>query len=372
MLQNPFLQRSVSLVFFWLIIVNIFAIFSFNRLNVSPDTAFEWMTPQSVRRVPQSWDIIELHNRWDAYWYLDIAQNGYYLRGDDVSNVVFFPLYPLLMRITAPVVGGNLVLAGWILSCGFLFLAVAEFIKLTREFHPELDPLLPAVFLLVHPLAFFLNAVYSESLFLFLSLAMMRFTLRKQYLPAAVFCAFASATRIAGVFLMVPLCVEFIQENGWRALFSRRALPLFLAPSGAFLFFCYHWVAFGDFFLYLRGQEPYGRDFVLKLSDFFTRNGPDLANTMIDLSYTVVSLMMGIIALKKFRPSYGLYMLVSLAVAISSGTVLGIGRYAMMFFPIYFIAAGIRSHVGRGAWLFGSALLLAMNIICFANHYWAD
>jgi len=43
----------------------------------------------------------------------------------------------------------------------------------------------------------------------------------------------------------------------------------------------------------------------------------------------------------------------------------------MVLFPIYFIAAGIRSSVGRSAWLFGSALLLALNIICFVNHYWA-
>jgi hypothetical protein len=43
----------------------------------------------------------------------------------------------------------------------------------------------------------------------------------------------------------------------------------------------------------------------------------------------------------------------------------------MVLFPIYFIAAGIRSTVGRSAWLFGSALLLALNIICFVNHYWA-
>jgi hypothetical protein len=64
-------------------------------------------------------------------------------------------------------------------------------------------------------------------------------------------------------------------------------------------------------------------------------------------------------------------MLVSLAVALSSGTALGIARYSMVLFPIYFIAAGVRSVVGRSAWLFSSALLLALNIICFVNHYWA-
>lgn len=371
-LDSPFRQAMV-LAGVWFVIVNLYAVLAFNRLNLSPDTAFEWMTPRAVRYVPQSWDIIEIHNRWDAYWYLDIARSGYYLRGEhDVSNVVYFPLYPLLMRMIAPIAGGNMVLAGWIVSSAFLFLAVAEFIRLTREFHPEIEPVLPAVFLLVHPLAFFLNAVYSESLFLFLSLATIRHTLKKEYLLAAVFGALASATRVAGIFLVVPILVEFIQENGWRGLFSRRVWPILLAPSGALFFFLYHWIAFGDFFLYLHAQESYGRDFGLEMKDFATRNGPDMANTIIDLAYTFSAIGFGFIALKRFRPSYGVYMLVSLGVALSSGTVLGIGRYAMVLFPVYLIAAGTRSDVVKNAWLFGSTLLLSMNIICFVNHYWAD
>jgi len=43
----------------------------------------------------------------------------------------------------------------------------------------------------------------------------------------------------------------------------------------------------------------------------------------------------------------------------------------MVLFPIYFILAGIRSSVGRSACLFDSTLLLALNIVCFVNHYWA-
>jgi Ca2+/H+ antiporter len=64
-------------------------------------------------------------------------------------------------------------------------------------------------------------------------------------------------------------------------------------------------------------------------------------------------------------------MLVSLGVALGSGTVLGVARYGMVLFPIHLIGAGIRSPVGRAAWLLGSVLLLALNIICFVHHYWA-
>lgn len=356
----------------WLLIVNLFALTAFNRLNLARDTAFDWMSEKSVRPVQQSWDIIDLHNRWDAYWYLTIAQGGYDRRGEmDISNVVFFPLYPLLVRIAGPLAGGNLVLAGWMVSSIFLMLAVWVLTRLAQEFHPGIDPLLPPIFLLAYPAAFFLNAVYSESLFLFLSLSMMLCALRRHFFLASICAALASATRIAGVFLFVPLLVEFVQANGWRSLFTRRVWPLALAPAGALAFFAYHWIAFDDFFLYLRIQRLYGRDFRFDAMEDVVRNNPNIVVTVYDAVFVVATVFMGVLALKKFRPSYGLYMLVSLAVALSSGTGLGIARYSMVLFPIYFIAAGVRSVVGRSAWLFSSALLLALNIICFVNHYWA-
>jgi hypothetical protein len=370
-LETP-VRRSLAIAAAWLVIINIFALLSFNRLNLAPDNALEWMSAQSVTPVHQSWDLIEIHNRWDAYWYLDIARNGYYLRGEkDIANVVFFPLYPFMVRLVASCTGGNFVLAGWMISSVFLMLSVAMLTRLVQEFHPDIDPMLPAVFLLAYPTAFFLNAVYSESLFLFLSLSMVFCSLRRNFPLAGICAALASATRIAGIFLLVLLVIEFLQAYGWRRLFTRRAWPLVLAPVGALAFFTYHWIAFGDFFLYLKVQNFYGRDFDLESSLFNIRNHADMVHTVLEVFFTAATVLFGLIALRRFRLSYGAYMMVSIGIALSSGTTLGISRYAMVLFPIHLIGAGIRSYVGRSAWLFSSALLLALNIICFVNHYWA-
>lgn len=361
------------LVAAWLIIVNIFALMALNRLNLELDTAFGWISPE-IYKVKQSWNIIDLHNRWDAAWYLDIAEKGYYLRGEGKqANVVFFPLYPLLVRLIGYLTGGNLVLAGWIVSSLFLALAVAMLTRLTQEFHPGLDPARPALFLLVFPTAFYLNAVYSESLFLFLSLCVVFFALKRNFVMAGVCAALASATRVAGVFLFVVLLVEFVQIYGWRSLCTTRAWPLALAPIGITLFFLHHWIVFGDFFLYLEVQKTFGRNFQSHLQEYLVvRNNPDLVHTLLDLSFTMLSILFAFVALKRFRLSYGLYMLVSLAVALSTGTALGIDRYAMVLFPIYLIGAGIRSSVGRNSWIFASTLLMALNITRFVHHYWAS
>jgi hypothetical protein len=365
-------RDGLFMVASWLVVVNLFALLAFNRLNLAPDTSMTWMSPHNPRPVSQNWNLIDLHDRWDSYWYLDIAQKGYELRGeDDQANVVFFPLYPILVYFAGMVTGGNLVLAGWIISCIFLALSVWMLVRLTQEFHPDIHPLLPAVFLLVYPAAFFLNAVYSESMFLFLSLAMVLWARRGNFWLAGIFAGLASATRIAGVFLFVLLLAEFIQANGWRGLFTHRVWPLALAPVGIFAFFLHHWIVFGDFFLYLTAQRFYGRDFQMEASDFAIRNGSALVVAALDWFLVAAVILMGVIALLRLRRSYGMYMLVSLGVALASGSFLGAARYSMVLFPIHLIGAGIRSSVGRGAWLFGSTLLLALNIICFVNHYWA-
>lgn len=369
----PPVRQNLALVAAWFIIVNIFALMALNRLNLTLDTAFGWISPE-IYTIKQSWNIIDLHNRWDAAWYLDIAEKGYYLRGEGKqANVVFFPLYPILVRLAGYLTGGNLVLAGWIVSSVFMALAVAMLTRLTLEFHPEIDPARPALFLLVFPTAFYLNAVYSESLFLFLSLCVVYFALKRNFVLAGIFTALASATRVAGVFLFIVLLVEFYQAYGWRALFTTRVWPLMLAPLGIVAFFLHHWIVFGDFFLYLHVQKTFGRDFKSHIDEYLVvRNNPDMVHTLLDISFTLLSILFALVALKRFRPAYGLYMLITLAVALSTGTALGIDRYALVMFPIFLIGAGIRSSVGRNAWMIASTLLLALNITRFVHHYWAS
>src|SRR3989339_937535 len=118
---NPAVRRSAAMVVIWLLIVNGFALVPFNRLNLPPDTAFRCIARAGITPPAQSWEIVDIHNRWDSYWYLDIVKEGYYLRGEKgIANVVFFPLYPFLIRVTAPLANGNPVLSGWMVSCFFL------------------------------------------------------------------------------------------------------------------------------------------------------------------------------------------------------------------------------------------------------------
>jgi len=232
--------KKIAVIFLiWILVVNLFALFAFNRFNLDNDAAYGWMSYGDYS-LEKSWNPVALHSRWDSLWYLDIAQNGYRFDGlERLSNVVFFPLYPLLIRSASFFTAGDLVLAGWGISSLCLFLSLVYLFKIIKKFHPEVDPFLVIFFLLIFPTAFFLNAVYTESLFLFLTVAAFYYGMEKNFMRAGIFGMLASLTRITGILLFIPLVWEFFRSRDFKLknCVSPKILPLLLIPLGTLSFF---------------------------------------------------------------------------------------------------------------------------------------
>ena len=365
------MKQVITTFLIWILIVNIFAIFALNRFNLESDTAYTWINSEEFSQ-NQSWDVVDLHARWDSFWYIDIAQNGYSYKGvEQLSNIAFFPIYPALIKGLSFVTLGNLILSGWLLSTFFLLLALMYLFKLVKEFHSDLTPQLPIIFLLTFPTSFFLNAVYTESLFLFLSLAAFYYALKKNFVLASIFGLFASLTRITGILLFIPLAWEYIHTYGFRRIFSIKFLSLLLVPLGTLSFFLYHYLKFGDLFLWLKVQAWWGRAFKINQGHFDLFSNPAIVNLLMDVLFILVALVVVFFVFKKLRTSYGLYMLATLLVALGTGTTMSIGRYLLVLFPIYILMSQINNKYIQQSWVLFSVLLLAMNIILFVNNYWA-
>ena len=364
-------KKIVVLFIAWVIIVNVFAILALNRFNLKVDTAYTWIDPNKFSQEKQ-WDPVSLHARWDSFWYTDIAENGYVFKGPEkLSNIVFFPLYPLLIKVTSFFVDGNLMLAGWLLSITFLFLALFYFAKLIREFHKEIDYKLPLMLLLIFPTAFFLNAIYTESLFLFLSIAAFYYALKKNFVLAGIFGFFASLTRITGALLFIPLLWEYFKNRKFTRPFNKELLSIFLVPLGTLSFFLFHYFKFGDFFLFFRVEGWWGRAFSLNKDHFLLLTHPAAVNLFTDVLFVIFAVMATYFVFKKLRTSYGLYMAATLLVALGTGTLMSIGRYLLVLFPIYILLAKLKDQYQLFAYIFISVLLFAMNVILFVNNYWA-
>lgn len=368
------MKRLFVIFLLWVLIINIFALLGLNRFNLKADTAYNWISPGEFYQ-NQKWDLVSLHAHWDSFWYLDIAKNGYSLEYNQwgLYNVVFFPLHPFLIKMTAFLTDGNFVLAGWLLSLIFLFLSILYLFKLVKEFHPEINPYLPILFLLIFPTAFFLNAIYTESLFLFLSLATFYYGLKKKFLYAGIFGFFASITRVTGALLFIPLAWEYLKENSFniKSVFTLKVLPIFLIPLGTLVFFLYHYFRFGNFFLFFEIEKNWGRAFVLQKDQFSFFSNSAIVNFCLDALFVAFILIIIYLVFRKLRISYGLYMLATVAIALSSGNLMSIGRYILVLFPIYILLASIKNQSIRQVWIFISILLLAMYTVLFVNNYWA-
>jgi mannosyltransferase PIG-V len=149
--------------------------------------------------------------RWDAAWYLVIADHGYRpeFGAFTASRTAFFPLYPLGVRAIAEL-GAPLVLAGVLLSLAALAVGLYGLHRLTAlEAGPRVAGL--AVLLTaLSPMAFYFSAVYSESLYLALSVWVFLCARRGQWGRAAALGALAGATRNTGVLLMLPLALLYL------------------------------------------------------------------------------------------------------------------------------------------------------------------
>lgn len=365
-----FMKKIIIILFLWLAVVNIFALLALNRFNLASDTAYRWINPTEFFQT-KTWNLVSLHARWDSFWYLDVAKNGYSFKGPgQLSNPGFFPLYPFSVRAVAFLLGGDFILAGWILSVLFLLLAMIYFAKLVREFHKEINCQLPIILLLVFPTAFFLNAVYAEPLLLFLSIAGFYYGLKRNFLLAGIFGGLAALTKITGLFIFIPLLWEYFQSNGFR-VFKARFFSLLLIPLATLSYFLYHYFKFGDFFLYLKLQSWWGRTFSFNKEHFLLFSNPAKVNFFIDLAFVLVGCAATYSIFKRLRFSYGLYAAITIFVPLSTGTFMSMGRYVLMLFPIYILIAGIKNYYVKGCWMLASVLFLALDIILFVNNYWA-
>jgi Mannosyltransferase (PIG-V) len=169
--------------------------------------------------------------RWDSIHYLLIAEHGYAAP----ASTVFYPLYPLLVRSIGFLIGSDAA-AGIAISLASFWVALTLLHRLTKL---ELGPRAAdatVLLLAFAPLSFFFSAVYTESLFLALSLGSFYAARRGRWRLAAVLGGLAAPTRVTGIVLALPLAVMYLQE---RRRLDRGLAWLLLVPTGLGAYLAY-------------------------------------------------------------------------------------------------------------------------------------
>ena len=239
------------------LLVAIFAALSFGPASggLARENALKFDQPELTHALADP--LLAPLARWDSVWYLRIADGGY---GDDPARAAFFPLYPLLVRGVGALLGGSegaLLIAAYLISLAAFLGALHLLYRLVAL---ELGrPLArPALLLLaVFPAALYFGAPYSESLFLLLAVGTFYAARTDHWAWAGVCAGLASATRSAGLLLLIPLLILWWSSRPRRA---RDAAWLLLAPAGLLGYAAWLGLAEGDALRFLDVQDAWARE----------------------------------------------------------------------------------------------------------------
>lgn len=199
---------------------------------------------------------------WDGVWFVRIASEGYTYPHSEA----FFPLYPFLMRAVSHVTGGNYVLAGIAISLVAYALSMVVLYKLVRPLFGASVAAWSVAFISWFPTSVVFSAVYSESLFLLLTVASLWFATRRLWWAAGLAGLFAALTRNSGVLLVFPLVLLYGRECGWSwrrpELRWPRELSLawiVLTPVGLLIYMTYLKLKFGSWMMFSTAETFWRR-----------------------------------------------------------------------------------------------------------------
>ncbi len=144
--------------------------------------------------------------RWDSYWYLTIARYGYaHMR----ERMAFYPLYPALIHAFGLITRSDLV-AGVLISLAALAVALVLLHRLVSLDFGEEIATTTVLLVAFCPVSFFLSAVYTESLFLALSIGSIYAARRERWLLCGVLGFLAATSRNGGIALILPTAIIYL------------------------------------------------------------------------------------------------------------------------------------------------------------------
>ena len=197
---------------------------------------------------------------WDSRWYLMIAQSGYVRHippgsGNPAqSDLGFFPLVPLLTRVTHVVTGFGWSMSGLVTTFVLGLAAAVAVWWMLHDIFGRTGADRGTALVVFSPGALVLSLVYSEAgTILFVACALMALR-RGRWVVAGLCAAVATTADPVGTAVVVPCVVAAVvairRRGEWKAL----AAPL-LAPLGIGTFFLYLWAHAGTPFAYFRAQR---------------------------------------------------------------------------------------------------------------------
>ncbi|MDP2638435.1 MAG: mannosyltransferase family protein [Candidatus Levybacteria bacterium] len=323
---------------------------------------------------------------FDGAYYLLIAAEGY------TVNAGFFPLFPLLINISTHIFGFNIlafdprqyITANFMVSV-FFILSLVLMHKLVRLDYKKNIAIWSIIFLLIFPTSFFYAAIYSESLFLFLSLLTFYLARKKNWMWAGIAGALLSATRIVGIAIWPALFYEYLKES--KNKLTIKILPLLAVPLGLVAYMYYNFVKWGNplYFIQAQGNFQNNRsvDSIVLLPQTLFRYAKILLSlkpsvyewwiAFVEVSFSVLALSLFYVAWRRrIRFSYLLFGFICFIVPASTGTFSALPRYLAVIFPLFIALALLENKFFKIFFSIASIVLLFIFFLLFSKGYYVS
>ena len=305
--------------------------------------------------------------RWDARWYLEIAFEGYRFdpQATYLQPVVFFPLYPLLIRIGSYLSFPGDLAAILIANGCYLAAACLLYVLLCKRFDQKTARWTLLVWLMF-PTSFFGGVGYTEGVIALLSVLWLWQFWQEKYIKAGLCGAIASGLRPQGILLAIPLLASSTDNKKRRHAIT----GALLSGIGLLSFMCYLYVHFGDPLAFIKAQEPWrpGEAWTLNPLSWLYSTVRGLLTLHQGLFADCVALLWVIAWLprtwKILQAPLTLGVIAMLVMPLSTGSTLSMARFCWMLLPV-FIAVGATLAKSRWRWLHLTVSVTWMVLLAF-------
>lgn len=315
----------------------------------------------------------------DTPHYLYLAEYGYPTFGENINLIVFFPLYPLLIKLLSFIVQDYFI-SGIIISNICMGISVCLLYYLAKLELGEESKAVDSVYAyLLYPFSVFLIGVFTESLFIMLSLLCLIFIKKKKWLLVGITGLLCALTRMQGVVFIASALYVIITTIIKEKKFDKRYLYVFITLLGFVIYLILNKAITGDFFSFLHYQkiEPwynYPNWITANLTQHY-----EMAFEHPGLSYIIywaqlilffISILLLFFGLKRKVSKYLIvYGVGYLAVTYLQGWMISGPRYVLSCVPLYIIFATIKNQYLKNILLVMLGILTMFYTLCFlAGH----
>ena len=307
--------------------------------------------------------------KYDCQWYLTIINEGYDVvprvtpkLWKGLANFAFFPLYPLIVKSLVIITGISAVVIGVVLNQLIVLISMMVFYLYLKLFVDELNSRFGALLLAFSPFSIYFASLYTEALFLLLSLLSFYFMRTNRLFLSAICGGFLSATRPLGVMFSLPFLGHLgLHTKITASSICKIAILSIISISGLLCYMFYLHIHVGDFLAFHHIQKGWGRHGIdmQNLASQLYRMVTDTHN----FAFFFLSMTVSVYLLVKRHFAEALFNLLCILPGAMTGTMLSEARFCGTLFTLYF---GLVIIARKSQTL---KLLLALVFILFYTSY---